>query len=86
MCYDIVCSEDEDDTAELLAELQRIRKERAQEEARKVDVCGLRCASKVAVLAYAGSGVEVMFWGSYLDLTVKNSVMLSVFVISMYIH
>lgn len=29
-------SDDEDDTAELLAELQRIKKERAQEEARKV--------------------------------------------------
>lgn len=30
-------SDDEDDTAELLAELQRIKKERAQEEARKVE-------------------------------------------------
>jgi len=30
------CSDDEDDTAELLAELQRIKKERAQEEAKKV--------------------------------------------------
>lgn len=30
-------SDDEDDTAELLAELQRIKKERAQEEARKVN-------------------------------------------------
>lgn len=29
-------SDDEDDTAELLAELQRIKKERAQEEAKKV--------------------------------------------------
>lgn len=32
----MVFSDDEDDTAELLAELQRIKKERAQEEARKV--------------------------------------------------
>ena len=33
----VLCfSDDEDDTAELLAELQRIKKERAQEEARKV--------------------------------------------------
>ena len=32
----LYCSDDEDDTAELLAELQRIKKERAQEEARKV--------------------------------------------------
>ena len=32
----LCCSDDEDDTAELLAELQRIKKERAQEEARKV--------------------------------------------------
>ena len=31
-------SDDEDDTAELLAELQRIKKERAQEEARKVKI------------------------------------------------
>jgi hypothetical protein len=31
-----IFSDDEDDTAELLAELQRIKKERAQEEARKV--------------------------------------------------
>ena len=30
-------SDDEDDTADLLAELQRIKKERAQEEARKVN-------------------------------------------------
>ena len=29
-------SDDEDDTAELLAELQRIKRERAQEEAKKV--------------------------------------------------
>lgn len=29
-------SDNEDDTAELLAELQRIKKERAQEEAKKV--------------------------------------------------
>ena len=33
----VLCfSDDEDDTAELLAELQRIKKERAQEEAKKV--------------------------------------------------
>ena len=32
----IYVSDDEDDTAELLAELQRLKKERAQEEARKV--------------------------------------------------
>jgi len=31
------CSDDEDDTAELLAELQRIKKERAQEEMKKVN-------------------------------------------------
>ena len=31
------CSDDEDDTAELLAELQRIKKERAQEEAKQVN-------------------------------------------------
>ena len=34
--YNLCCSDDEDDTAELLAELQRIKKERAQEEAKKV--------------------------------------------------
>jgi ERCC4-type nuclease len=33
---EFIFSDDEDDTAELLAELQRIKKERAQEEARKV--------------------------------------------------
>ena len=36
MCTLLCFSDDEDDTAELLAELQRIKKERAQEEARKV--------------------------------------------------
>lgn len=31
-----VCSDDEDDTAELLAELERIKKERAEDKLRKV--------------------------------------------------
>ena len=34
--FNLSFSDDEDDTAELLAELQRIKKERAQEEAKKV--------------------------------------------------
>ena len=39
--FTIICSDDEDDTAELLAELQRIKKERAQEEMKKVTLHAL---------------------------------------------
>ena len=36
--YTCFSDDDDDDTAELLAELQRIKKERAQEEAKKVNI------------------------------------------------
>ena len=42
-------SDDEDDTAELLAELQRIKKERAQEEAKKVN-CSPYIVKKLSTL------------------------------------